>query len=62
MKKSARSFEVSLTMEDAAKARRHGESIEGGLLFLLSKGLTNLLSCHKGLTNQGAHHAEDQAH
>lgn len=50
MKKSEK-FDLTLTMEDAAKIRRVGKGEDADILFILSEGLTNLESRSKGLTN-----------
>jgi hypothetical protein len=44
-------FDLTLTMEDAAKIRRVGKGEDADILFLLVKGLTNLENLPKGLTN-----------
>ena len=53
MKTSVATVEVPITIEEEAKARNFGASVEDGLLFLLRKGLTNRcdLFLPKGLTN-----------
>lgn len=50
MKKSEK-FDLTLTMEDAAKIRRVGKGEDADILFILSEGLTNLENLPKGLTN-----------
>lgn len=45
------SFEIELTLEEAAKIRRFDETEKDGVLFLLFQGLTNLKVLPKGLTN-----------
>lgn len=50
MKKSEK-FDLTLTMEDAAKIRRVGKGEDADILFLLAEGLTNLENLPKGLTN-----------
>lgn len=50
MKKSEK-FDLTLTLEDAAKIRRVGKGEDADIIFLLSKGLTNLEHLPKGLTN-----------
>ncbi len=50
MKKSEK-FDLTLTMEDAAKIRRVGKGEDADILFILSEGLTNLEFSTKGLTN-----------
>lgn len=42
MKRNAKAYEVTVTIEEVAKARHFGDSADSGLLFILEKGLTNL--------------------
>lgn len=42
MKQSVKDYDVTITIEEVAKARHFGDSADSGLLFILEKGLTNL--------------------
>lgn len=42
MKQNEKAYEVTVTIEEVAKARHFGDSEDSGLLFILKKGLTNL--------------------
>lgn len=42
MKQSVKDYDVTVTIEEVAKARHFGDSDTAGILFILEKGLTNL--------------------
>lgn len=51
IRKNGERVDLSLTIEDVAKVRRFGESVDDGVIFILVKGLTNLSFGPEGLTN-----------
>ena len=53
MKKSAKTLDVTVTIEEVAKVRHFGKSENDGFIFILSKGLTNLNSKHEKIFNKG---------
>ena len=63
MKTSVATVEIPMTVEDEAKARNFGVSVESGVLFLLRRGLTNQgdLFLPSGLTNHNLREDDDEA-
>lgn len=51
IRKNGERVDLSLTIEDVAKVRRFGESVDDGVVFILARGLTNLSFGPGGLTN-----------